>query len=221
LANFPAFTRGDDRQDAGLTLADLVPYRAALEGKPAEPAVAVTFRALWDHAAQYQGRRVQVEGRVARRFRQDAFGEFPPLVEAWAMSPAGDPFCLVYPVPAKQDRATPSGRDASPGASVRFEGTYLRRITYQGGDVARVALLIVGDRPPIVIDAVEKGARGAVGLARRDHDRSWLDWTIGLVAAAFVALVLAHRHLTAPSRKPLRIDREIEPAPEFVDPEVE
>ena len=64
----PPFARGDDSEGTGLTLADLVPYRAALEGKPAGTAVAVTFRALWDHPEQYQGRRVQVEGRIARRF---------------------------------------------------------------------------------------------------------------------------------------------------------
>ena len=50
----------------GLTLTDLAPYRAALEGKGAAAgtAVAVTFRELWDDPGRYQGRRVRVEGRV-------------------------------------------------------------------------------------------------------------------------------------------------------------
>src|SRR5699024_4723036 len=90
---------GEGREPA-LSLSDLAPYRAALERKPAGAAAAVTFRELWEHADRYEGKRVRVQGRVVRRFRQGAFGTFPPLVEAWAVSPAGDPFCLVFPAPA-------------------------------------------------------------------------------------------------------------------------
>ena len=104
--------------ESGLTLSDLAAYRAALEGKaePTGPAVAVTFRELWDHPERYQGRRVRVEGRVARRFRQGAFGTFPPLVEAWAVSPAGDPFCLVFPA------STGKVADSKAGSPTRRPG---------------------------------------------------------------------------------------------------
>src|SRR6185437_9218161 len=93
------------------------------------------------HPDRYQGRRVQVEGRLVRRFRQDAIGKFPALVEAWAVSPAGDPFCLVFPATAGKSEPGP--------ATVRFEGTFLKLIRYQGGDVARLAPLLVGPQAPV------------------------------------------------------------------------
>jgi hypothetical protein len=207
-------------EESGLTLSDLAPYRSALEGKAEPtggPAVAVTFRELWDHPERYQGRRVRVEGRIARRFRQGAYGTFPPLVEAWAVSPAGNPYCLVFPasrVNAVEPKA--GGPDAVPGASVRFEGTYLKRVRYHGGDSERLAPLIVGDRPPVVTTPAPVRKPGD---DPGPSDGGWtrLEWMIGLIAAAFVALALARRHLRAPTRRPLRREPEIEPAPEFVD----
>ena len=161
-------TRADDEgRESSLSLSDLAPYRAALEKRPGgtpTPAKAVTFRDLWDRPETYQGHRVRVNGRVVRRFRQGAFGTFPPLTEVWAVAPAGDPFCLVFPTPAGSGPA-----DAAPGASVRFEGTFLRRLRYQGGDTARLAPLIVGDGPPsVTTPAPPKGRRAsdAAVLAR-------------------------------------------------------
>ena len=120
--------------DSPLTLADLEAYRLALASKPDGPATPVKFRDLWDRPEAYLGRVVKVEGRVARLFRQGRFGEFPPLVEVWVVSPVGDPFCLVFPL--VEGRASPEI-----GASVRFSGTFVKRIKYQGGDAARVAPL--------------------------------------------------------------------------------
>jgi len=206
---------GDD--DSGLTLSDLTPYRAALE-RPAEgPAAAVTFRDLWNDPSRYRGRRVRVEGRVVRRFKQGAVGTFPALVEVWAVSPAGDPFCLVFPAPA----ATPEGEgrptpDAAPGASVRFEGTYLKRLRYRGSDTDRLAPLIVGPRPPTVTaPAPPRGAAGDSAGPQGGADR--VAWVFGLVAAGLVGLALARRHLNAPPRRPSRTAGEEEPPPEFVD----
>jgi hypothetical protein len=212
----PAFAADGPAADPALNLANLAPYRAALEGKPAGPAASVTFRDLWDHPDRYQGRRVRVEGRVARRFRQGAFGTFPPLVEAWAVNPAGDPFCLVFPDPKGQGPAGPDA--AAPGSSVRFEGIFLRQVRYQGGDTARLAPLVVGDGPPAVITAAPKPAPTDAGA-----DEAWghftaFDWGLGLGAAVVVALVLARQHLRRAPRKPLRLESEIEPPPEFVDP---
>jgi hypothetical protein len=205
--------RADD--GPGLNLTDLAPYRASLQEKPGEPeAVAVTFRELWDHPGEYEGRRVRVEGQVKRRFRQAAFGTFPPLVESWAVSPAGDPFCLVYPAPEVKD-------DAAPGASVRFEGTFLRQINYHGADTERLAPLIVGARAPLVTSPAppppkekEKAGPAPPGLAARDP----LGWCLGLLVAVGVAFVLARQHLRAPFRRPLRGEPDEGP-PEFVEPE--
>ena len=99
----------------------------------------VGFRELWDHAATYQGRRVQVQGRLVRRFRQGSFGTFPPLEEAWVFSPAGDPFCLVFPAPRDPEEREAETKPKTPTAagSVRFAGTFLKLIEYQGADGPR------------------------------------------------------------------------------------
>lgn len=198
-------------EDAGLSTADLAPYRAALAGTPGGPAVAVTFRDLWDHPERYQGRRIRVEGRAVRRFRQGATGTFPPLVETWAVSPAGDPFCLVFP----DSGPVAVGPDPAPGASVRFEGVFLRRLRYQGGDAARLAPWIVGHRPPVVTAPAPPVAKAGVPGSRGSLSR--VEWTIGLLAAGFVALALARQHARGPSRRPQGRDRDRDPPPEFLD----
>ena len=190
-----------------LALTDLAAYRAALGGRPGGPAEPVTFRQLWDHPDRFQGRRVRVVGKVARRFRQGAFGTFPPLVETWAVSPTGDPFCLVAPA------GTSPGDDPSPGASVRFEGVFLRQVRYPGGDADRLAPLVVGDRPPLVT-APAPAAPGDF-LGGGANGRRWFDWALGLGAAVLVALVLARRHFERPVRRSRPTGRE--PPPEFVD----
>jgi len=222
---------GDDRGAAlpagsDLALADLAAYRAALDGKPAGAATAVTFRALWEHPETYQGRRVRVEGRVARRFRQGAFGTFPPLVEAWAVTPAGDPFCLVFADPSPGVDGPAAAPAPVPGASVGFEGVFLRQIRYPGSDTARLAPLIVGDRPPTVTAAAapEPGPapgpdRARVGPATGVWGRfSRLDWALGIGAAVVVVWVLVFQHLRRPPRRLLRLEGQVDPPPEFVDP---
>lgn len=202
--------------ESSLTVVDLAAYRAALaieEGRDGPPATAtvpvpVGFRELWDRPAAYRGRRVQVEGRIVRRFRQGSFGTFPPLVEAWAVNPAGDPFCLVFPSPPADRREAGSSAEVP----VRFAGTFLKLVTYRGGDGPRLAPLIVGPAPPIAATvAVDRGSKAArvpgSGLTR-------LDWAIGLGAASLVALVLARKHLG----RPVRHARDVEVAtPLFLD----
>ena len=87
-----------------LGLADLAKYHAALTGRAAtddarvsEPVTRVGFRDLWNQPETFRGRRVLVEGRVQRIFRQGPVGTFPALAEVWIVSSAGDPFCLVFP----------------------------------------------------------------------------------------------------------------------------
>jgi hypothetical protein len=183
--------------DSPLSLADLEAYRVALASKPDSTARSVSFRDLWDRPEDYAGRTVAVEGRVARTFRQPRFGEFPPLVEAWVVSPPGDPFCLVFP--------QPEGRPAlGVGAFVRFSGTFLKRIKYQGGDVDRLAPLIVGPRAP---DA----PLSAPVTAWKEWSSA--DWMMAVGALLVVSLVLLTRHFSRPA-----VDsRPIEPPPSFVD----
>jgi hypothetical protein len=202
--------------ESALTVADLAGYRAALSGKGKDkgkgaadrPVARVGFRDLWDHPARYEGRRVQVEGRVVRRFRQGSFGTFPPLEEAWLSSPRGDPFCIVFPEPE-----TP-GEPTSPGttAQVQFVGTFLKLLKYEGGDGPRLAPLIVGPAPPLAAVASDRRSRPEQVPGFR---LSRLDWMIGLGAAVVVAAVLARQHLRRPVRQPW--SDELTPAPLFDD----
>ena len=184
-----------------LTLADLAAYRAALSAKAETPPARVGFRDLWGAPERYRGRLVQVEGRLVRRFRQDAFGTFPPMAEAWAVSPAGDPFCLVFPDPASP---------ASPplGTPVRFVGTFLKRVRYQAGDGPRLAPLIVGGGPPVA------SVRASATSKPPRRYGTTLDWTAALAVAALVAFFLARMHLNKPvARNPVRAT---EPPPDFL-----
>ncbi len=180
-----------------VSLADLDAYRAALASRADDRAAPVTFRDLWEHPEKFAGRPVRVEGKLARRFRQDRVGEFPALVEAWVVNPAGDPTCLVYP-------DGPGRLGIEVGAEVRFSGTFLRKIRYRGGDEARLAPLVVGPSPPVaVVRAVE--------------DLRWpgsaIDWTFGLGGSALILLFLLRRHLARPDPRPLTLD----PPPRFLD----
>ena len=180
--------------DPALTIADLEAYRLALRPAPAGEAAKVSFRDLWEHPEKFAGRQVRVEGRLARVFRQPKVGEFPALAEGWIVTPAGDPICLVYP----DDRGGPEI-----GAEVRFAGTFLRRVRYRGGDVPRLAPLIVGPATP------ELGAE-PISTA---WPGSSADWLIGLGAAAAVGAILAGRHLNRPVPGPVAVG----PPPAFLD----
>jgi hypothetical protein len=207
-----AFAAGE----SGLTVADLAAYRAALaepSGSNSERPQAVGFRELWDHPRTYQGRRVQVQGRLVRQFRQGAFGTFPPLVEAWIFSPAGDPFCLVFPAAANH----PKMKKADPEGQVKFTGTFLRLLEYPARDGPRLAPLIVGPAPPgAVVPAAGRAAGSGRGAGTSQIER-WLEGTIALTLALLVAVVLAFQHLRQPVRRPLRRDPVVEPAPIFDD----
>jgi hypothetical protein len=168
--------------DSPLSLADLEAYRLALASKPDDSAPLVRFRDLWDRPEAFAGRQVRVEGRLARIFRQPRLGEFPPLVEAWVVSTAGDPFCVVFPEPA-------GSASLEIGTSVRFSGRFLRKITYQGGDIARIVPLIVGPEPPSSPNSGTEASRWTW---------SSIDWIMGLGASALIVALLARRHLARP-----------------------
>ncbi len=246
------FAGGDDDDTSHqLSLADLAGYRAALSGKPTadqaratDPPAEVKFKDLWDHPDVFQGRRVVVQGRVVRTFRQGPVGSFPPLAEVWITSPAGDPFCVVFPRPGASDgkeagsiklKATPpekTARDATSeempraGGMVRFTGTFLKMVRYAGADTTRLAPLVVGDRTPVLIssepvespvDAELAGTLRGSGLAIR-----LACWALGLAAAATAAVALARWHLRMPAGSSSRRGKVSERTPdlplEFLEP---
>jgi hypothetical protein len=222
----PGTSRGDR-----LSLADLAGYRAALSGKPtadearpSDPPVPVRFHDLWEHPGRFRGRRVTVQGRVERIFRQGPVGSFPALVEAWIFSKAGDPFCLVFPLPAG---AIPGGREQGPGPAVRvvggrgpeaptrrpavpdpgrwvrFTGTFLKTIRYAGADGPRLAPLIVGDRTPQSAPVAAEGGPSATGQTLGQNRGAGFvrsagsasGWILGLALALLAAGMIARQHL--------------------------
>jgi hypothetical protein len=200
--------QGQDDLAARLGLADLAAYRAALSGKATADAgeagasVApsrVSFRDLWDHPDTWSGRRVSIRGRLVRAFRQQAFGEFPPLVEAWLSTPQGDLFCVVHPQPG------PEQSDPQIGNQVRFTGTFLKMIRYAAADTIRLAPLIVGDRPPVKDEATKAALEtsGSTPVVQQPSEASRATglWPFGLGLGLLItlALLLAWYQLNKPA----------------------
>jgi hypothetical protein len=241
---FSTATFADDSESPHqLTLADLAAYRAALSGKAtgenartSDPPVRVRFQDLWNRPDAFRGRRVILQGRVERIFRQGPIGSFPALAEVWIVSPAGDPFCLVVPnesgtgiLPVADhglvDRAT-SKQSLEPGQSVHFTGTFLKMIRYAGGDGPRLAPLVVGDHLPV--QAQETMKASAVRLHGRSAEGSApqaslpAGWLLGLTMAMLIAAVLAWQYSRAQLRRPSpRGSRRSTILPQEADPTLE
>jgi hypothetical protein len=235
-----SFTRGpschasylDDNPERSheLSLADLAGYRAALSGKPtadlaraSDPPVEAKFKDLWNQPDAFRGRRVSVRGRVVRIFRQGAVGSFPPLAEVWITSPAGDPFCAVFPQPGPTEpdqletAASPGGSHGEKeriatvpelGRIVDFTGTFLKLVRYAGSDGPRLAPLIVGDRLPAPVTPNpaldhfdnEAGTNGIGGGKSSATALGLAFWALGLAALGVGAVLLARWHLRMPVR---------------------
>jgi hypothetical protein len=222
----PWFSHAHGQEDR-LGRADLPGYRAALSGKATaddasagDPPVQVHFRDLWERPDAFRGRHVIVAGRVLRIFRQQPVGSFPALAEVWITATSGDPFCLVSPQAGPTATPIPE-----PGRDVRFTGTFLKMVRYAASDGARLAPLVVGDRPPSSqpIDAVVR----AIGGHDPDagfHGWSWsaATWALGLSTAALAGGLLAWWHLNhSPSPKPRRrtiTSTAADPPLEFIEP---
>jgi hypothetical protein len=204
-----------DHLETRIGLADLTAYRSALRGnataddfRASDSPRPVSFPELWACAKEWQGRRVLITGKVARIFRQGSVGGFPPLVEAWLSTPAGDLLCIVFPEGESQEKKS----SLTLGKQITFTGTFLRSIRYLAADQARLAPLIVGDRQPdrpaASADkelATDRYLRGIGGIQSLDHEReqefeswSWGSWWIGLPLGLVAMGVLAWQHLRGP-----------------------
>jgi hypothetical protein len=181
-------------EDGSLALEDLSRYQLALRASPTSVRGA-SFRDLWEDGDRYRDRSVRVAGRVERRFRQPAVGQLPALTETWIVDELGNPFCLVGPTNTKDE---PPAR-----SSVRFEGTFLKLVTYQGQDGPRRAPLIVGPSGPTLLPVTSPP------IAIPEHGT--IDWTVGVVVGGFVVSILLLLHLRRPRPRPTAIG----PAPEF------
>jgi hypothetical protein len=217
-----AWSFADDTEPTRqLSLVDLTKYRAALAGKAtAEDAkssdtpVRVSFKDLWNRPDTFRGRRVTIQGRAERIFRQDPVGSFPALAEIWIASPAGDPSCLVVPqesgtgISPEYDHGL-EGRATPPqipklGQTVRFTGTFLKMIRYAAGDGARLAPLVVGNLSPFPVQEAIKANSASSSSADNivgQSVRSPVNWLLGLTLALLAAGSLAWRHLRLPPRR--------------------
>ena len=247
-----AFCSDDDPETSHqLSLTDLAGYAKALSGKPTadgaretDPPLRVKFKELWNRPDRFRGRRVTVEGRVMRIFRQGPLGSFPALAEVWITSPAGDPFCVVFPrggsngqkeegpgdpASVRAEEAKNEQKDGgmpAQGRVVHFTGTFLKMVRYAGADTNRLAPLIVGDGRPVPIPAerIESNKYGALPRATDDGDAAikLTYWALGLAVAGLVAVGLARRHLRGPiasSRRRMKsADLSPDPPLEFIEP---
>ena len=222
---------GTDDLETRLGLADLAAYRAALSGKGAaddanasEPVRPVSFLDLWDHPENWRGHQVQVRGTVARIFRQDAFGDFPPLAEAWLNTPEGNLLCTVFPAAGVPDL----------GQNVTFTGRFLRTIRYAGSDQPRLAPFVVGDRPPshvALAPSTKESTAAALRAIGASPDPAWerqtgrrfeswspAAWTVGIALGLAGAGMLAWQHLRRPLAARRRGTRQMNQGSAAADP---
>jgi hypothetical protein len=225
-----------------LTLTDLADYRAALSGlsttdhAPAtDPAIKVSFKDLWAQTDAIRGRRVTVEGRVERIFRQGPIGTFPALAEVWITSTAGDPFCLVAPQKAEAAKSSPTDRDRETnrplrvipglGQHVRFTGTFLKMVQYLASDGARLAPLVVGSQPPVSVwDPHQKVSIEPYRIDKRSNDtgqrassgayRARLSaiYPLGLIVLVLVIGIFTWQRLRRSSPQGIFLDKSKQPA---------
>lgn len=157
-------------------------YKAALTETPTGRAVPVRFRDLWDRPKAYEGRRVQVEGRLMRQFSGPSAGELPERVESWIATESGDLICLVSLASSQRENPGPHS------TPLQFDGTFLGLIDYESGDVTRRAPLVVGPTQP------RRVSRGQIVTQRT----SLADWLLAAACLIFVVMMLGRVAMRRP-----------------------
>ena len=93
------------------------------------------------------------------------------------------------------------GRGRSSAKNVRFTGTSLKMVRYAGGDGARLAPLVVGDRSPVAV--IARANPTGTGESGKSYSGGALGpgyWAIALAALAVCAMLFARWHLRVPMR---------------------
>ena len=160
---------------------DLTLYRKALD--PSQAVIKsrpVRFADLWANPGDFRGKRVEVSGRVARRFEAPSSQSLPARQELW-LDQGGNLLCVVVPL---GEAPVEFGRE------VRVAGVSFGLIEYRGRDARRMAPLVVGNRaipgPVAVVSVVEGDASGL--------------WTATAAAIVLVALAIARFWAKRPPR---------------------
>ena len=149
-------SRGVDRQGRPLD-----------DARAADPAVRVVFKDLWNRPEAFRGRRVIVKGRVNGSFARGRSVIFPP----WRKSGLLHRRRSVLPgrsAGRRRRQACPSTittrglqttpQDCQSSAKwFEFTGTFLKMVRYSAGDGDRLAPLVVGDQPPVLVQRCRQG----------------------------------------------------------------
>jgi hypothetical protein len=139
------------------------------------------------------------------------------------------------PLPTAENQAPFDPAPSIPklGQSVRFTGTFLKMVHYEASDGGRLAPLVVGDQRPAPISRVaatdDTPLRETTGVAdstgRSGQSTAGIEiayWMIGLVLLVLSAVLLARRHMRAPSPRAAAQQElsspEIDSPLEFIDP---
>lgn len=184
-----------------LDLADVAAYLRAFETDPNTPAVRIDRSSLLEQPGVWKGRRVEVVGRLARRFTQGAWGDLPALAEVWIVDPRQGPLCLVHPLKPPLEWPGLSAPAPQPGDWVTFRGVSIRPLRYgataDGRD--RVAPLLAGPVPPVAT-ARPADATAPIGL---DLDfaaqRRIMEWGLAILLGAITLTMLLRVRLATPS----------------------
>lgn len=200
-------TRAERPEPFGV--ADIPSYLSALQRTTRVPPRRVGFRDLWERPETLRGKAVSIDGRLVARFRATASGRLPSRTELWIDAGSGNLVCLVHPAHGSSPTS-----EAKIGDPIRFEGTFLRMIPYQGGDVPRIAPLVVGPR------AAETTPSDRKSRPTLDPKSESWDWMIGLGVGGFVIIVILGSALGSRRSRPSAIERTSE-APTFLDGPIE
>lgn len=142
----------------------------------------VSFRELWDAKPNELNDALKIHGRVIRRFRREAVGQFPALQELWIRT--DDDGLIVVTTKAPQSGANQSPNDPTkPGSDVALTGYFLRKVQYEAEDSARIA-------PWIVAREIHRQHSGSFLENEISGENVGQSWTLLILVTAMSAAAL-------------------------------
>ncbi|NND97451.1 MAG: hypothetical protein HKN47_09015 [Pirellulaceae bacterium] len=169
----------------------------------AHGAIAVAVVPLMQQPEIYLGRRVRVQGRVARSEKKEAAANPFGVQSYWELwirpSSGGDrPFVLIVPDAPQSVRAVGISADAKKGPEIRVVGKFFKRLAYgsaYGADAAPVIIgRIVGYPSDGALSAASATVRGSTRADRESQvSRFWIVLGLAVLVGVSVAAVVMWR----------------------------
>lgn len=142
----------------------------------------VSFRELWDAKPNELSDALKIHGRVIRRFRREAVGQFPALQELWIRT--DDDGLIVATTKAPQLGTDQSPNDPTkPGSDVALTGYFLRKVQYEAEDSTRIA-------PWIVAREIHRQHSGTFLENEISDEKVGQPWTLLILVTAMSAATL-------------------------------